>query len=247
MTTTRKLWPSLVAAAAVAVAMLVPSGAGAHTMGFYKWWYPTGLDDVPVYFDSGFPTGRYRDRVADGARQWNDVGRRMYYLVHRTPSIDSSADQPDLQHYQTTCPTPQRDGRRVGMMHWAAIDGQGGILGITGWCWKKGDVGGKEIHSFRIHLDRAESWYSGSGDSSVRDRTTGRIENRMDLWSVVTHELGHATGWLGHWKESGSYCSLSGPAADFRTMCPVYAPGLERQRTLSGADKHVFRSAYAAR
>lgn len=242
----RNCW---VAGAAAVTALVLAGNAGtaeAHAGRFYPWWYPVELGDVPVYFDSGFPGGRYRKRVRDGARQWTNLGRRMYFKVHRSPSIKSDADSPGNSIEAGFCPTPVRDGRRVGMMHWSPIDGRGGVEGQTGWCWKGGDVGSKALKSFRVYFDRAEAWYAGTGDSSVRNRS-GRVENRLDLWSVATHELGHATGWYDHWNGSKAFCSYSSPPGSYRTMCPFTNPGYERQRTLTGADKHVFRSQYAAR
>jgi hypothetical protein len=246
MATALKLLAALASFAILALLACGTRGAEAHTASFYPWWYAVGIDDVPVYFDSGFPGGRYRNRVVDGARQWTNVGRRMYFKVHRSPSIKSDADKPGDTAEAGYCPTPERDGRRVGMIHWSAIDGPGGTFGQTGMCWK-GEPGTKSVKSFRIYLDRSEPWYSGTGDSQVRYHRSGRVENRLDLWSVATHELGHATGWYGHWDGRAAFCSLASEPGTFRTMCPGYLPGYERQRTLSGADKHVFRSQYAAR
>jgi hypothetical protein len=231
------------------VALLVQptSQSAAHTGDFYPWWYPIGIDDVPVYFDDDFPSGSARNRVIDGMKQWNRVGRRMYYLGHRSASISSNADEPKLNRYQTHCPTPDVGGRRVGMIHWGPIDGPGGFVGATGWCWKTGELGGRHIKSFRAYFDRTEDWYTGTGNSTTRNRLTGVYEDHLDMWSVATHELGHGTGWLGHWNKSTPFCSYSTSASRTRTMCPKIKQGYERLRTLTGGDEHVFRSAYGSR
>lgn len=240
--TTVRTWMTI---ALASLALGGAADASAHTLNFYPWYYPSGTDNIPLYFDDDFPTGRARDRVADGAQQWNDLGRRFYFRVSKTPSVSSSADTAP-NGLEARCPTPQRDGRRVGLAHWGAIDGRGDTIAQVGLCWRN-RTGGRHMESFRMYFDRTEQWYAGRGDSRVRNRRTGAVENRHDVWSVATHELGHATGWLGHWRASGSFCSYSEHPGRMRTMCPFVAPGFERARTLAAADKHVFNSRYSAR
>ena len=243
MSVPRRRFRRFVPGVTLLACLLPAANAWAHDpAGFYEFsYYASGNDDVPVYFDDDFPSGRAVDRVIDGAQQWTQLGRRMYFKVRTSPRVTSSADNAAVR-----CPTPEREGRRVGLVHWGGIDGPSGVVGATAVCFRNRES--PQMAGFRVYFDRTENWYTGTGNSRVRNRRTGTVENRQDIWSIATHELGHATGWgPSHWRRSASYCDYSRSPEVFRTMCPFLDPGFERARTLAGADKHVFRSRYSAR
>jgi len=226
--------------------------ASAHDFGFYDLAYwGQDLDHVPVYFDNEFPRGRPRSRVANAAREWNDVGRndvgrRVFFNVHRSPSITSGADTAP-GGLQAKCPTAERDGRNVSLVHWGQIDGPTGpTIGQTAFCWVNFPTSTR-LRSFRLYFDRTEDWYMGTGDSAVKNKKTGEVRKRLDFWATATHEMGHATGWIGHWNRKRAYCDYTS-GKPFRTMCgSAQEPGREVERTLTWADKHVFKSRYEAR
>ena len=85
---------------------------------------------------------------------------------------------------------------------------------------------GGALCKFDLNVDDAEPWYTGTGNPSPTQR---------DLWSVLTHEFGHATG-LG---ETNLSCSGSSRP----TMC--LAPlGTTYIRILEADDKNGLNANY---
>jgi hypothetical protein len=76
-------------------------------------------------------------------------------------------------------------------------------------------------------------------------------DGRIDLWSVASHEFGHAAGWTGrHYgkdedPERSSICNSGN--VNRQTMCSIIYTGSESVRTLGRHDRHTFRRVYAAR
>lgn len=85
---------------------------------------------------------------------------------------------------------------------------------------------------FSMSIDAARTWYAGTG-------TPGSAQ--IDVFSVVSHEAGHATGWAGHFSLTES---IGDDNAGQATMCPSVSPGTVRLRTLSSHDIHTFTAAY---
>lgn len=181
------------------------------------------------------PSGNYgtnwRDQIARGFAQWNAVGQPMTF-IHQTPSglTDYTADWDPY-----SCPpVEQRDG-----IHRRKIDGAGGTLAVTPACFFTGT---NELHSFQIIYDTSENWYTGTG-------TPGNTQ--VDLWSVTSHETGHATGFgeytsQQHFSASETICTfvtydVNNP---YHTMCPFIYDGTTRSRSLADHDKHTFDGAY---
>lgn len=103
----------------------------------------------------------------------------------------------------------------------------------------------ERFHHFKIKFNSNQNWHmEGSSVPSAK----------YDLWSVSTHEFGHATGFVGsapnlhnpHWAESGELCP--GPNASnssYRhTMCPGLFPGTGMQRDPAEHDRDTFQNAY---
>ena len=65
---------------------------------------------------------------------------------------------------------------------------------------------------------------------------------KVDLQSVATHEMGHATGFHRHFSSKRSYCSTDNTNRE--TMCTSTVPGQARQRTLGSRDTHIFKDIY---
>lgn len=99
------------------------------------------------------------------------------------------------------------------------IDGQWGTAGITKRYW----AGDTYISWATVEVDEDEAWYTGTG-------TPGGSE--VDLYSVLTHELGHALA-INHTNNS-----CSGGANP--TMCPVVPVGTTWMRSLENDDKNAL-------
>lgn len=239
--------PSLLAAFAAGVATLCaaagPATAAHFKVNYYKEGvYKRQLDANGAFafrFDSDFPGGKFRYRVNSGARQWVRADGRALFrgYLSRQEDIDSNKTP-----RSNLCPGPTRNGRNTGVVHWIRLDGtptKNNSLGATRRCYYV-DGQGKpigELASFHMWFDSAEPWYNGTGNAPAA---------RKDLWSVATHEFGHATGF-GYGKRRQHF-SRAMPFCDNvksqETMCPNYFPGSERQRTIGWRDRHAFRTAY---
>lgn len=182
---------------------------------FYNEKWPSNNDNVEWRFDQEFPTGNKRDRVKDGAQEWNNVGQPMKFekLAGDFASFPANS-----------CPTEEQKDA----VHWGGIDGSGGTLAQTFIC-----TSGGNLFNFQIRLDQAENWHGG---------TTSPGPNEIDVWSVAAHEFGHGTGWRGHFSSTSSLCNAN--ATDHHTMCPAYVLGTQYDRSLNTHDKHTFDNAY---
>lgn len=200
-----------------------PELAGAHRASVYQRTYHPQSFTTQVYFDPSVPGGRVRSRILNGAGRWTRLGRQMVFVGHRRAKTFES-------------PCPQAGQPQRGVVRWKSIDGPGGVAGRNLNCIYfdgpyKGRIGG-----FVQRYDSEENWYT----------RTGRVpSNAADLWSLASHEFGHATGRAGHYPRSSPLC-----APDFlgrETMCPGVVRGQARQRTLGIHDKHTFKRVYGVR
>lgn len=99
------------------------------------------------------------------------------------------------------------------------------IIGDTRWCETSGLVS-----RFNLAINNQKSWWGGQGAPGP---------TQLDVQAVVTHEVGHATGWYGHFDGAGAECG-----ADPHTMCPSINPGTTAKRTVETHDIHTFLAAY---
>ena len=65
---------------------LLPSGASAHSAFNYyiTSWGPDDVPDINWRFTEQVPTGNFRDRVENGAVQWNNVSGIDFNWVKQT-------------------------------------------------------------------------------------------------------------------------------------------------------------------
>lgn len=102
------------------------------------------------------------------------------------------------------------------------------------------------LSSFHIAADNMTNWYTGTGDASSGFLGSG-VGAEYDLWSVMSHEFGHATGYQsggdgqGHFREEWDVCSDD---SNRHTMCPSTAYGTEMMRSSEPHDVHTARNAY---
>ena len=256
---------SFVLATALAlVGLAFTSAAEAHDhtkiYGPMNTW-PTGRDRLEFRFHRSVPKGRFRDRISDGAREWNRYNRRLYFV----PPADS---EPSTTNTIKEFECPERtDTPRPSIVHVADTKKYGAdVNAVNSNCRKLSD---DSLFYFRQFYDEKDWWISSS-------RNIGA--NRPDLQSTATHEFGHATGFATHYDEDTgdadkhpeykSYCRLdenqTGPDnsaknppyraptqsaifAGGQTMCAVSIRGSTHRRTLGAHDRGTFRGAYGPR
>lgn len=206
------------AVAAANVLLLGAAVAEAHTASDWydsKWKedHHTGLN-ITWRFSPGFPDGNKKDRVKGAFADWNNVGQQMKF--ERLDDADSS--------YVFDC---QHDHGYNGIFH-NNIDGPGDTLAATLRCAHPSGA----LHNFSIKFDEDENWYAGDSNGP---------NDEHDFGGAADHEVGHATGWKGHFGNSWDVCD-----APEQTMCAL-GPGEKTPygwRTLEAHDKHTFDGAY---
>lgn len=177
-----------------------------------------------VWFTSSVPTGDRRARIRDGFTQWNAVGEPLQYQF-------AASDYGNYNPMTSCGPTTN-----AVFVHWTNIDGGGGVLGRSSYCYVTAGTFQSRSTAW-IQYDSSEEWCLGTGDCF--DGVFG-IGANMDLWSVASHESGHVSA-LDHVNGSSSICADNESQA---TMCPSHKAGTERQRTLSSSDVASLRQYY---
>jgi hypothetical protein len=104
-----------------------------------------------------------------------------------------------------------------------------GRLGETGYWWSGIPYFSDITAAFPRINNTGYTWYTGTGTPPA---------GQFDLWSVVTHELGHGSGLYDH-STSGSCSGTAGP-----TMCPSIASSSTHWRTLETEDQDRLNSIY---
>ena len=224
----RLLRLSLLVPLVAALALPAPPVEG-HAAG--KFYGAEWIDRrVEWRFDNDFPRSRgARKAVLKGSRQWNRAGARLGF---RREERDREAGELD------PCGQP----RGTNFVQWGRIDGPGGRLAVTATCTFGTGTGTREMYSFQMKFDSAESWH--------KDPSTQPEIGETDLWAVASHEFGHAGGRItggpdgeGHFGENSRFC----PALlneRRHTMCPSNDFIGVFMRTLARHDIHTFRNAY---
>lgn len=201
------------------VVAAVGIGHGAST--YYPSVWASGERNQDYGFEDEFPSGNLRDRVEDGAQDWNPLAGNMQF--HRG-GVNVTWS------YGAAC-----SNRSLGEngVHWNQIDGPAGSGGGKSvWasvrhCFKQNG----DLKAIQIQFDREENWHTG---------TANPPSDKLDAWSVATHEFGHATGWAGHFEPGWEVCTN----APRHTMCPYINYGGDYQRQPEDHDKHTFNAAY---
>ena len=214
--------------AAVLLAALVLAATGvAHTGSVYyvQKWKSTERNQN-YGFGSDVPGSAFRDRIENGAQQWNALAGNMQFFrgnVNVTWNFESGC---------------QAAGQNS--IHYGAIDGgtvPGGGFSVwaeTTTCVYTSDT--TKIANFRMRFDKDEVWYTGTGDTP---------DFSVDTWGTATHEFGHATGFgrgsaPDHFATSAQECQVSPK----QTMCPSEPLGENYFRSLEEHDKHTFNNIY---
>jgi hypothetical protein len=217
----RRLCGAAVAGFLLTMSLMVATPAAAHTWSTYytgaggRW---PGATTVRFYVRNGFPSSApWMPTINRGADQWNAarISLEPRFVNAGATATVGNADRPCSATYNG--------------VYWRDLDYLGStVLGYTPHCENVAGV----VTRFSMSIDADASWYVGTGATP---------NGRYDAWSVLTHEFGHATGWVGHFAESDSACPND---ATRSTMCPSIYPGTDRQRTLGTHDRHTLQAAY---
>ena len=191
--------------------------------------------DVDWRFVDNFPIGdNSRARTRDGASQWSSRGTSLTFNFQwNEPDYDALDWGVCSDHYQ-------RD--KVG---WGDFGDAGYSLSeplaVVSTCVFSSDR--TVLWSFKMKVNNDAPWYTGTGDVP---------NNRSDMWSVMSHEFGHAGGRIkggdgsGHFEEWWDVCPDpgSGNGWDRHTMCPSVFEGTNMMRSLEQHDVDTFQGAY---
>lgn len=216
---TRRLIATLVAVLSVmAPIQAANANHGAEFFNVPWLWNASSNFSVPMYFTTTFPTGTYRTRFVDGLSQWNALNGFLRWTNPPDIGPFTVFNGPD-------CPMPyQRNA-----FHWQGIDGQYGTLAALWFCYSSATG---LMTNANVIVDMAEPWYLGTNHTPP----AGQISPR----AVSGHEMGHASGFAGHWDAAAGICTV-GSGEPYHTMCPIYHPD---QRTPATHDRTAFLARY---
>jgi len=218
------------------MALSLASSAHAPTVFYAAKWRSGTFNNlaedqrVEWRFVKNFPRAG-RGRVKDAAAAWNRTGA-MRFVFERGP---------DYAALGSRCGSYQED--RIG---WASFGGDRNT----------NQAGGKEplatitpcltndkqgLFAFILKINRDYPWYMG--------RARPVPSKKIDLWSVVTHELGHATGFLaggptrnvGHWSDLWNTCPMNSAR---NSMCETVVKGSHWARHPGKHDRHTISNTY---
>ncbi len=214
------------------VGMLL-GGAGsalAHTPSGIRW---VNNDTTISYgFDDDTPccTVDWRLRAVDARDEWNDVGANFSFVASGLTVAGTY-----------NCPTDLPDGVQLVFMDGAFYDDWTDdaklIVAAANKCTISSQIWYTAV-STNSYL--TGEYFKGSDPTQIPN-------DKYDLQSFFTHELGHAHGtWSGngpsgHFLPGATVCD--GTLA-YHTMCPGEDPGKTRWRHLENHDEHTFTSWY---
>jgi hypothetical protein len=207
----------VIALLTLVVTVVATAPASSHPAPFLHW----GADrDVNWAFTPEVDAlPGMRARVQDAAFVWNNVNRGMRFVQN-----------PDHADFASTAPCPGGVDQNNDAIHYEPLTGaEAGWLAATRSCW---NATTGELWRFEIVVDRNDPFYTGGGTPPG---------NQYDLWSVLSHEFGHATG-LEHWDDANPMCSDGGIVR--HTMCPTIPIGETWMRTVEPHDIHTFHNTY---
>ena len=188
-------------------------------------WYTTSVP-YAIGNVSFFSGATAYPAIQSGPSQWNAVGTplQFWYAGADNSNYSYPCAKYNLWFYQEDLSVYGPLGP--------------GTLGKADYCTDVVGVTTRILGSsvrFNDHLQNA-AWYillaGGPAESW-----------RYDLASVSTHEVGHVTGWYGHFSSGGSDCPWSNLSL-VQTMCQGWPGGTTLQRTLGTHDISNFDGKY---
>lgn len=202
--------------------IFMPTLAGAHTAAD---WYP--LEWGAVYnqavqlvwgstaFLPGGSAETARNRIKDGAFEWNGLESPFAYVAPGTFNPTASLDDPCA------------NAPNYNFISWASYVG-GTSVARTATC---PGPNGTSIIGYVMQFSSDHAFYTGTGSTP---------SDKFDTWRISAHEHGHGAGFEGHWP--GSLCS--GSTAETLCASTSPGLDSQRFRTLQQHDEHTFEGAY---
>lgn len=215
------------AAGIVGFVLALPTPSQAHNSGvFYaSFWVNDHTENW--FMRDNVPGPAFSDRVKDAFPKWNDTPNDG----NAEPNFDYSGVKSDSNgNAWDACEAS------YSAAYYKDLDViSTGLLGFGDTC----DVnsGGPppaqwfKITKFTLTVDSTRNWQVGTGSPGP---------NEFDLLSLTAHEVGHVTGWSGHFDGDSQLCQGS----DRPTMCQGQPPGTSYMRSLEAHDTHTFEDAY---
>lgn len=185
-----------------------------HTNG--RW---VNNSNLHYQFRNTLPTADYTYQITNGFDSWNNA-----YGTSDTAEPDFYGD--GVTTYYGSWNQPCQNDRN--MVYWYDLDSLGAsVIGAGLVCPYYGPNAAYTNTSTvntrcTLAIDNDRLWYTGSGTY------TG---GALDLRSAATHEVGHLTGWVGHFKSpipgvraGDPECPVS-DQANYHVMCDRLDPG----------------------
>lgn len=213
------LLSTIAAVAGLIAVMFIAQPAEAHPAGDFYGPTKAGLwpnsHSEPYHIRAGFPSSTWLVRIQDGSDAWNAAGGAS------EPTLYYAGTTSNVGNFDTPCSSDYSG------IYYRDLDYiNSGYLGLTRTCNAFG-----QISNFQISIDTDRNWSVSSGPPA---------SNEFDFQGVITHEMGHGTGWYGHFTLPADCPNTS---AD-QTMCVATSPGDFTWRSLAGHDLHTFLAAY---
>lgn len=224
----------LLAVALAEVVLLVGAApAKAHSASFFEIFWSASVQTAGVWIyaksGSGGLTANEANRLVDARNQWNSAPPTIWfnYKGFTTETWGS-------------CAAP----RNRNVVFKGYIDGTPSVdndLAFVQTCWEGVPT---NFHSFYMQIENGgDSFYVGNGTPRPPGHPDGA---QNDLWSVLSHELGHGVGWIDHYDDTArdpgdDACEGS---SGWETMCKEIHIGTTDQRGLDLHDVHTFDAAY---
>lgn len=197
-----------------------------HLYGRKRWkssHHPPGLQ-VHWRFHDEFPGPEKRDRVKEAFGKWDAQGQELQFQQREEEPSAYSFDCSDYQEYNG--------------VFYRDIPNEPNVAGWGSLCSHTSYPYPHPAHNFWLMLAQRGDWFAGSDADNIG-------QGELDFKGVVTHEVGHVTGFYGHF--GGDMCD--GPALTDQTMCSGldfgFGSSSTQARTLEEHDKHTFDNAYS--